>query len=109
MLTLIVVAFASAVVLSVSVMLAAHKDYRSGFFGTLGLSLIALAAFARAISILTDAPNTEVSPIGVVFWIGMACFLGQLGVGFILRQRQRGPHWYDIKSPKRVDNDRKAA
>jgi hypothetical protein len=102
MLTLIVVAVSAMLVLCLSVLLAAHKDYHSGFFGTLGLSLIALAAFARASSIFTEWSSVEVSNIGVIFWLGMACFLGQTGIRFLLRQKQHDKTWYDVTSPKRM-------
>ena len=101
-LTFIVVFIAAFVVLCACTVLVFHKDYASGFVGSIGLALIAVSATARLVILLENGISpVRIPNIGVVLWIGLALFLGRLLWKFLNRARTRGPSWYEEISAKR--------
>lgn len=83
-------ACALIVLLACSV-LAAHRDYHSGFVGTIGLGILAASAYSRIAAIATDYQDVYMTPTGVVFWIGSAMFFGNLLVSFLRRAKKKAP------------------
>jgi hypothetical protein len=95
----------SAVVLAASVLLAIHKDYHSGVFGTLGLGLLAVAAFSRVTHVLGGGSELHVSSTGVLLWFGLGSLLGHITVRFMIRVLRHGPLWYPSPPNAKQRND----
>ena len=71
-----------------------HRHYVTGVIRTAGLALIAVAAFARGASLLTQN-GVDVSNVGIITWIGLALFFVSHFRGFTGRCKRKGPSWYD--------------
>lgn len=91
----IFVSFCAIVVLAACAVLAAHRDYHSGFLGTIGLGILAASAYSRIAVIATDYQDVYMSPTGIVFWLGAALFFGNLLVSFLRRAKKKtSGTWY---------------
>lgn len=100
----LLVLIACVVVFLAALLFVLHRDYHAGFIGTLGLGLIALAAFARAHGIVGQWEEqgleaVRVTPPGVLLWIGLALFLGRQAYRFLTRSWSC-TDWYG--PPRRV-------
>ena len=68
------VALCALAVSVVCTLLVLHPQYNDGIIGRLGLTLIAIAAFARAATVISGTSYT-VSNVGAMLWIGLAIFM----------------------------------
>lgn len=89
----LLVGMASMFVLGACLMLVFHRDYHSGFCGTIGLGCIAVAAFIRATSIVGGSYNNMMTPLAVFVWFGLALYIGQVLFSFLRRSKRRD-NWY---------------
>lgn len=87
----IFVSVCALVVLAACAVLAAHRDYHSGFLGTIGLGILAASAYSRIAAIATDYEGVYMTPTGIVFWVGSALFFGNLLVSFLRRASKKKP------------------
>jgi hypothetical protein len=71
--SLILLFVATAPLTAICIHLVFHPQYEDGFFGRLGLSGIGITAFARAVSVFSDAH--PITPIGMVLWVSLSIFL----------------------------------
>lgn len=91
---------AAFTVLGACVILAFHRDYDSGFVGTLGLGMIAFGALGRLLSLVELGDDVRLSRLALIVWLGLALFFGRLLWRFLSRARMRGRGWYESPRPK---------
>lgn len=75
--TVLLTEFVALCALAVSVvctLLVLHPQYNDGFIGRFGLTLIAIAGFARAATIISGTSH-DVSNVGALLWVGLSIFM----------------------------------
>lgn len=74
---IILTEFVALCALSVSVictMLILHPQYNDGILGRIALSLIAIAGYARAMTIISGT-SMSISNVGAMLWVGLSIFM----------------------------------
>ena len=83
----------AAIVAVICTVLVFHKDYEDGLLGRLGLAVMAIASLARLSHLVEHEFSRNVSPIGVMLWLGLAIFLGRHLYRFLRWRRSGEGDW----------------
>jgi hypothetical protein len=92
MLSLTVLTLCVFVVLVCCAFLVFHPNYQLGPVGTLGLTLLGLAAasrFEHLMEAVIDGGTVAPSPKAILAWFGSALFFGQLTWRFVRRCKRK--------------------
>ena len=93
--SVLLVAFSSAVVLTVSVVLVFHPEYEDGLFGRIALALLSVASYIRLMDLVaTDFTRRPFGTVAVVLWFGLALFMARHLCRF-LRWKKRTGHEHE--------------